>query len=113
MYVASDSDEAKKLMQSKDSTVRTATLEVFHIDRSDTQSKPEAYGGNLAAWTEFMLLAEADCLVASRSGFNEAAVRISLKNETFDRCYAYFYECTTMESIRNHSPVVIATSTAI
>ena len=113
MYVASDSDEAKKLVQSKDSTVRTATLEVFHIDRSDTQSKPEAYGGNLAAWTEFMLLAEADCLVASRSGFNEAAVRISLKNETFDRCYAYFYECTTMESIRNHYPAVIATSTDI
>jgi len=113
LYVASDSNEAKKLVQSKDSTVRTAALEVFHIDRSNAQSRSEAYGGNIAAWTEFMLLAEADCIVASRSGFSEAAVRISLKNENFDRCYAYFYECTTMEDIRNHSPAVIATSTAI
>jgi hypothetical protein len=88
-------------------------LEVFHIDRTDAQLRSEAYGGNIAAWTEFMLLVETDCIVASRSGFSEAAVRISLNNETFDRCYAYFYECTTMESIRNHSPVVIATSTAI
>mmetsp|Transcript_17423 Transcript_17423/g.25733 ORF Transcript_17423/g.25733 Transcript_17423/m.25733 type:complete len:161 (-) Transcript_17423:24-506(-) len=114
IYATTDNEEAKSLIRSKDpKSIKVTTIEPYHIDES--QNRTKATEGNLNAWTEFMLLAEADCIVASRSGFSEVAVRISSMQQqqqrtTSSRCYAYFFECQTIHDITLHSSDIIATS---
>lgn len=99
ILVTSDSNEAKQTMQASDSAVVTTSANIFHTDRSSL-SNTAARAGNIAAWSEFFLLAEANCLVVSNSGFSKVPVKISIS--VHGRCWAKFDKCS-MEEIQNNT----------
>jgi hypothetical protein len=94
IFVASDSDEVKALFKERDAaSVRLAATTIAHVDRN-----PE-FEGFLDAYVELLILAEADCIVASNSQFSRVARDISLPTNGIGwRCYVEARDCRLPKS---------------
>ena len=121
IFLASDNDEAKAALKALDNTVKITDLPLFHIDRSRVKSEGNMAAwieffllrsggnsrvkseGNMAAWIEFFLLAESHCLVNSKSGFSEVAIKISMDDDGA-RCSAFWKNCTAENIKENIHP---------
>lgn len=94
LFFASDSNYAKERIQIKDNTVKSLDVPLYHVDRTKHSSRESTTKGNLAAWSEFLLISESECIVASRSGYSEIAALITGNN-----CSVHFFDCSD-ESIQ-------------
>lgn len=75
VLVASDSAAAKSHLLHAIPGATSAAVHVVHVDANAVDVETEHV---FAAWSEFLLLAHASCVVASRSGFSEWAVKATL-----------------------------------
>lgn len=80
VYIASDNAQAKEALVSMIPNGTLAPIDIQHVARNATAH------GHLHAWAEFLILAHAHCVVASRSGFSYWASAAAM---TFggDDCY--------------------------
>jgi hypothetical protein len=118
IYVASDNSDAKETLQQWDAedcrqptnNISTTTfhfapqLEVFHIDRSQTDRMDDPAAAALDMWAELSTLLDAVCLVTSRSGFSELPTWLSPQQP---RCQVRFDHCSSenvtiaLQALRN------------
>lgn len=91
IFVASDNQAVKERCRANEKAVRTAETVIYQIDRSKRTLSARA--GNVDAWTEMFMLAEANCVVASRSHYSQVAVAISVREPAGGRCWTWFDEC--------------------
>jgi hypothetical protein len=99
IVVFSDSREVKEAMKSREPSIRSADTKILHVDKTEwtagISSADEIFLGHIHAWSEFFLLSESTCIVASRSGFSELAAQISVETKIpgSGRCASYFSQC--------------------
>lgn len=92
LFVASDSQKAKDLMKSKDKDVRIANTTIYHIDRSPHTDAELVQTGTMDAFVEFMMLADAKCIVRSRSGFSKIPAMLNADTQGVS-CSVQFDQC--------------------
>jgi hypothetical protein len=78
IFVASDSAAAKVQLLSTIPGATSATVHVIHVDADQadaTSNHSNSIEHVFSAWAEFLLIAHSSCVVASRSGFSEWALK--------------------------------------
>jgi hypothetical protein len=118
IYVASDNSDAKETLQQWDAedcrqqtnNISTTTfrstphLEVFHIDRSQTEMMRDPAAAALDVWGELSTLLDAVCLVTSASKFSYLPTWLSPQQP---RCQVQFDHCSpenvtmALQALRN------------
>jgi hypothetical protein len=100
LYLATDHVSVKEYLQKEDTSIKMILdLNIHHVDQRGSHSD-----GEMAAWSEFVLLQEALCIVKSHSKYSETAAVLS----AHPGCAVYFDDCThetvmvAIDSVRNH-----------
>lgn len=92
IYLASDSPESKKKLQSLDTDASLKTLtdmEIYHIDRTIAGTLSDEGEAMLDVFSDLKLLMDSTCLVMSRSGYSRLAQWLPDQ----PRCGAYYNDC--------------------
>ncbi|XXQ33522.1 t-SNARE coiled-coil homology domain-containing protein [Plasmodiophora brassicae] len=94
VVVVSDTPEYKARFAAAlgDDAARYETNEPFHVDRG-LMHEGDPSPANLLTWAEWLLLAQARCIVTSSSGFSRLAVAASRHPGTGARCAFHFQAC--------------------